>query len=68
MSTPLSVKEQIQKLIDDANVATGNADADLTSAVGALIAGYGSGGSGNYYEFETVLNIAVITEVYETLA
>lgn len=44
MATAESVKTKIQGLIDSANAATGNTDADLTSAVGSLIAGYGSGG------------------------
>lgn len=44
MATADSVKEKIQGLIDKANGATGRADADMTSAVDALISGYGQGG------------------------
>jgi N-acetylneuraminic acid mutarotase len=47
MSDFTSIKAQLQKLIDDANTKTERTDADLTSAVGALIEGYGSGGSGS---------------------
>lgn len=45
MSDFSTIKAQIQELIDNANAATGNADTNLTSAVGALIIGYGVGGS-----------------------
>lgn len=38
MSTANTVKAQIQRLISDANAATGRTDTDLTSAVAALIA------------------------------
>lgn len=44
MATAESVKGKIQGLIDSANAATGNADADLSAAVGSLIAGFGQGG------------------------
>lgn len=44
MATAESVKAKIQGLIDTANDTTGNADKDLTAAVGALVAGYGAGG------------------------
>ena len=43
MVTAESVKVKLQGLIDTANAATGNADADLTAAVGALAAGFGQG-------------------------
>ena len=46
MATADSVKNKIQGLINTANATTGKADTDLTSAVGALIAGFGQGGSG----------------------
>ena len=46
MATAESVKSKIQGLIDTANAATGGVDADLTSAVNTLVAGFGSGGSG----------------------
>lgn len=50
MATAESVKAKIQGLIDTANNTTGNADKDLTAAVGALVAGYGAGGgSEDYY-------------------
>lgn len=43
MVTAQSVKAKLQGLIDTANAATGNADADLTAAVNALAAGFGQG-------------------------
>lgn len=43
MSDFTSIKAQLQKLIADANTKTERTDADLTSAVGALIEGYGQG-------------------------
>lgn len=43
MATAESVKAKIQNLIDAANQTTGNKDTDLTTAVEALIAGYGKG-------------------------
>lgn len=48
MSTLLTIKNQIQDLINSANETTGNNDADLTNSVNALIEGYNvdSGGSG----------------------
>lgn len=47
MVTAESVKAKLQGLIDTANAATGNADADLTAAVNALVAGFGQSGSAN---------------------
>lgn len=46
MVTAESVKSKLQGLIATANAATGNADADLTAAVNALVAGFGQGGGG----------------------
>ena len=46
MATAESVKSKIQGLIDTANKATGNSDTDLTTAINALVAGFGQGGSG----------------------
>lgn len=46
MTTAESVKSKLQGLIDTANATTGNADADLTAAVNALVAGFGQGGGG----------------------
>ena len=43
MSTPITVKTQIQALINNANAKTGNNDTDLTTAVNSLIDGYGGG-------------------------
>lgn len=40
----LESKARINSLISAANATTGKADTDLTSAVGALIAGFGQGG------------------------
>lgn len=59
MATAESVKEKIRGLIDSANAATGNSDADLTAAVGALIAGFekgGPGGSGGIYMAKVTLS------------
>ena len=47
MVTAESVKAKLQGLINAANAATGNADADLTAAVNALVAGFGQSGSAN---------------------
>lgn len=47
MATADSVKAKIQGLIASANAKTGNTDADLTTAVNALIAGFGQGGGGS---------------------
>lgn len=44
MATAESVKGKIQGLISQANEATGKTDADLTTAIGSLIAGFGQGG------------------------
>lgn len=46
MVTAESVKAKLQGLIATANAATGNADADLTAAINALVAGFGQGGGG----------------------
>lgn len=54
MSTPDTVKAQIQSLIGSANAATGKTDADLTTAVNSLIAGYGQGGSAPVLEELTI--------------
>lgn len=47
MSTPDTVKAQLQTVINSANGKTGKSDADVTSAVASLIAGFGSGGGSN---------------------
>ena len=61
MATAKSVKSKIQGLIATANATTGNSDTDLTTAVSALVAGFGSGGNGGDNEpgleyFCTVFN------------
>lgn len=56
MATAESVKGKIQGLIDSANAATGNTDADLSTAVGSLIAGFGQGGGG--YTNEQIIALA----------
>lgn len=43
MATVQSVKSKLQGLIDKSNATTGNSDKDLTSAVDALVSGYGVG-------------------------
>lgn len=50
MVTAESVKAKLQGLIATANAATGNADADLTAAVGALVAGFGQGGGNEIFK------------------
>ena len=64
MATAASVKAKIQGLIDTANATTGGSDTNLTSAVNALVDGYGQGGGGggsivpvakkdvNFYDYE----------------
>lgn len=47
MATIESIKSKIQGLIDTANATTGDTAVDLTSAVNALIAGFGQGGGGD---------------------
>lgn len=44
MATAASVKAKIIGLIDKSNATTGNTDTDLTTAVDALVDGYGKGG------------------------
>ena len=56
MVTAESVKAKLQGLIATANAATGNADADLTTAVNALAAGFGQGGG------TTVPHVLDVTE------
>lgn len=48
MSTPDSIKTQIQNLIATANTTTGNSDTDLTTAITSLINGFGGGGDVTY--------------------
>ena len=50
MPTVESVKAKIQGLINKANAATSRADTQLSPAVDALIAGYGSGGEGGFID------------------
>lgn len=45
MATADSVKAKIQSLISKANSKTGRTDTDMTTAVNALISGYGQGGA-----------------------
>ena len=49
----MTVKEKVQALLAAANGATGQSDADLTAAVGHLIAGQGGGGGLPYSLVET---------------
>lgn len=49
MATADSVKAKLQGLIDAANAKTGGSDADLSTAVDTLIAGFGAGGGGEEY-------------------
>ena len=45
MSTPQTVKAQMQSLIGQSNAATGKTDATLTDAVASLVEGFGQGGA-----------------------
>jgi len=59
MATADSVKSKIQNLIASANSTTGQSDADMTSAVASLIAGFGASGSsvitGTYMTEERII-------------
>lgn len=69
MATADGVKTKIQGLIDSANAVTGQTDADMSSAVATLIAGYGSSGgdsgavfyTGTYMTEERVLEDIVFS-------
>lgn len=50
MATVGSVKAKIHGLIDKINATTGEASTQLSPAVDALIAGYGSGGGGGFID------------------
>ena len=67
MVTADSVKAKLQSLIDSANETTGGSDTDLTTAIATLIAGFGSGGSGNAIQIgqETPANILNIFYLLE---
>lgn len=52
MATAEGIKAKLQGLIESANAATGNTDADLTAAVNSLILGYGPGKTSGEYIFE----------------
>ncbi len=62
MATLESVKAKIQGLIEKANAATSRADTQLSPAVDALIAGYGSGGGGGGFIDVTELPTEDINE------
>lgn len=55
MATAESVKAKIQGLITTANATTGSSDTDLTTAVNALVSGYGQGGG----DSDDVLNALI---------
>ena len=61
----LESKARINSLISAANATTGKADTDLTSAVGALIAGFGQGG-GNPGGGASGIYMAKITPANDT--
>lgn len=75
MATAESVKVKLQGLINKANAKTGKNDTDLTTAVTALVEGYGQGGgsvSGGYcniecYYVDSVLGDLFISTLKETL-
>ena len=62
MATIESIKAKIQGLIEKANAATSREDTQLSPAVDALIAGYGSGGGGGGYIDVTELPTEDINE------
>lgn len=68
MSDFTSIKAQIQKLIDDANAKTERTDADLTSAVGSLIEGYGKLPEGTLEGLENGYDVMFYDENNEGLA
>ena len=68
MSTPNTVKAQIQSLIDSANMTTGNTDADLTTAVQALISGFGQAAGGSSLPDGFNVFTLTLTERYQTSA
>lgn len=78
MATAESVINKINGLIATANAKTGRSDAELTSAVNALVDGYGQGGGGiidvealpgEYYDIECYANFpAEIGGGYYTMA
>ena len=60
MANADSVKAKLQSLITKANETTGNTDEDLTTAVNALVAGFGQGGGGD--------SLSVITGTFSVSA
>lgn len=59
MSTAKSVKDQLRKLIEQANLTTNKEDATLTDAQASLIEGYGAGGPGADSGFINVEEVAM---------
>lgn len=64
----MSIKSKLQALLTAANSATGEADTDLTAAIGHLIGGFGQGGGGEIPLFfgdftptESVFSVSVET-------
>ena len=68
MSDFTSIKTQLQKLIADANAKTERADADLTTAVDALIDGYGKLPEGTLEGLENGYDVMFYDENNEGLA
>lgn len=68
MSDFTSIKAQLQKLIADANTKTERTDADLTSAVGALIEGYGKLPEGTLEGLENGYDVMFYDENNDGLA
>lgn len=50
----MTAAEKVQALLDAANGTTGESDADLTTAVGSLIDGYGQGGAATQEELDSI--------------
>lgn len=69
MATAESVKDKLSGLIQKANQTTGKNDADLTAAIGSLIAGFGQGDSGGlaYDMGEFVFDTDTLTSLQVTI-
>lgn len=63
MFTAETVKAQLNALLNQANDTTGKTDANLTSAIASLAAGFGQGGS----DFDHITTFTPTTEGYISL-
>lgn len=65
MPTAESVKAKLQSLINQANATTGSGDADLTTAVGSLIAGFGQGGGVNPLDYAQSISRVFMMNIFD---